>query len=210
MQSNLYEPSQLPDLPGAGFFTHWLLEAPLAPAALLIALGLVVFIALRHTNHAKKIGIPALGLGVILGGGVYLLGSLVVTDREVLVQRATELVEATSSGDTGVLSSMLDPGVRVRSIFASVSGRQSVINLMKNRAPGVVANAQTRRVNAGLSGPQVATTQIKVRVKGEMLPSLSWWSVNWTRPSTDSDDWVVTHIEPIWIQGFADPVGIAD
>lgn len=207
MQPNLVEPSQLPDLPQPGPIEHWFFEAPALPAAIVLILGVLAFYVLRHTDHAKRIGLPALGLGVILGGAIYAIGSLTVTDREMLKLRARELVAATAAGDATALNSLLDPSVRVRAVFASVDGRDKVVGLAKNRASRVVSSAQTSEINAGLFGPQVARTQIRVRVQGEMLPTLSWWAVDWTRPSADSSAWIATHIEPIWIQGFGSPAG---
>lgn len=207
MQSNLVEPSQLPELPAAGPFEHWLFEAPVLPAAALVILGLVAFIAMRRTKWNMGIGLPALLAGVVLGAGVYLLGSLTVTDREVLALRSADLVAAAGDGDANALSALLDERVRVRSVFASVSGRDAVVNLARTRAPRVIESAETRAVHAGLFGPQVARTQIRVRVQGEFVPSLSWWAVDWKRPTPDSDQWVATHIEPIWVQGFSDPAG---
>ncbi len=207
MQNNLIEPGRLPDLPQAGPMTHWLFEAPLLPAAALAALGLVAFIALRRTNRRMSIALPALLCGLLLGAGVYLLGTLTVTDREMLALRSHELVGATGSSDAARLAPLLDERVRIKSVFASVSGRDAVLELVRKRVPRAVRSAEASEVHAGLFGPQVARTQIRVRVQGDLVPSLSWWSVDWTRPSPDSDLWAATHIEPIWVQGFTDPAG---
>ncbi|MEX0876423.1 MAG: hypothetical protein WD114_03095, partial [Phycisphaerales bacterium] len=84
MQNNIFEPQQLPELPQPGFIDQWFLETSIVPAAILIGLGLLVFFVLRNTQLTRKVGLPALIAALVLAAGVYLMGSLVVTDREQL------------------------------------------------------------------------------------------------------------------------------
>lgn len=207
MQSNIIEPKDLPDLPPATFIDQWVLESPLLLMIVLVAMGAVAFIALRHTKHAKHIGLPSLGLGVLLGAGIYLAGHFVTTDREHLKQRSSQLVAAAAIGDEQQLKALLHEEVRVQTMFVSQSQQSRIIALAKSRAAPLIDSASVREVRAGLFGQQVARTQVKIRVKGDMIPPMSWWTLDWTRPSPDSDQWVVTHIEPIWIQGFSNPAG---
>ena len=92
-------------------------------------------------------------------------------------------------------------------MFASQTGKDRVLRLVQTRGASIVQSASTKEVRAGLLGPQVARTQIKIRVDGDMVPSNSWWLIDWNRSSPDSDDWVAVYIEPIWIQGFSNPAG---
>ena len=205
MQNNIVEPSSLPPLPQPGPIEHWVLEQPLLPAAVLLFVALAIPFALRHTKHFRRVGIPVALAATLLGVGVYLFGSLTITDREMLQLRSRDLVQSVAEGDQTTLRAMLDKDARLASVFASAQGADRIVTLAISRNPGVVRSAEVGEVNAGLFGPQVATTQIRVRTKGDMFPTLSWWRVDWTRPSDTSDEWVVTHIEPIWIQGFSDP-----
>ncbi|MFG0246956.1 MAG: hypothetical protein ACF8MF_12985 [Phycisphaerales bacterium JB052] len=205
MQSNILEPSSLPPLPEPGPFEHWVLEQPILPAAVLLLVALATLIALRHSKHFKRIGIPAALLAILCGIGIYLLGSLTITDREQLRQRSRNLVQSVAESDRTTLRAMLDDDAQLSSVFASAQGADRIVTLATTRNTGVVRSADVGEVNAGIFGPQVATTQIRVRTQGDMFPTLSWWRVDWTRPSETSDDWVVTHIEPIWVQGYANP-----
>lgn len=205
MQSNILEPSSLPPLPEPGPFEHWVLEQPILPAAILLLVALATLFALRHTKHFKRIGIPAALLAILCGIGIYLLGSLTITDREQLRQRSRDLVQSVAESDQTTLRAMLDDDAQLSSMFASAQGADRIVTLATTRNSGVVRSADVGEVNAGIFGPQVATTQIRVRTQGDMFPTLSWWRVDWTRPSETSDAWVVTHIEPIWVQGYANP-----
>lgn len=205
MQNNIVEPSSLPPLPQPGPFEHWVLEQPVLPAAVLLFIALATLFALRHTKHFKRVGIPVAIVAILCGVGVYLLGSMTITDREHLQLRSHDLVQAVAESNPSTLRSMLDDDARLASVFASAQGADRIVTLATTRNSGVVRSAEVGQINAGLYGPQVATTQIRVRTQGDMFPTLSWWRVDWTRPSETSDAWVVTHIEPIWVQGFSDP-----
>ncbi len=207
MPPNFIEPSSLPPLPQPPFFQHWVLEQPIATAGVLVLLAIVCFFVMHAAPKLGKVRLPVAGGLALLAIGVYALGSTIVTDRELLQQRSRALVQAVANRDAGSLRSMLDERCALRSIFASVDGADRIVDLAITKNPGVVSSAEVKQVNAGLLGPQVATTQIRVRTRGAMVPSLSWWRVDWQRPDPNSDAWVVTHIEPIWVQGISNPGG---
>ena len=212
MQSNLsstimFNDQDLPALPEQGPLEIYLYQSPLIAALACVAIGIIVFGALRHTKHARKVGLPALLIGIVAGGAIYLVGSMVVTDHEHLKARSTMLVQAAAAGDAQALDGLLDDQVHIQTAFAAQTGKDRIIALASTRAAPIIDSATTKEVRAGLYGDQVARTQIRVRVDGDMLPSNSWWAIDWNRPSTDSDLWVATRIEPIWIQGFSNPAG---
>ncbi len=207
MQSTIFEPQNLPQLPQPDLLSKWVFESPLPLSLVLLAIGIIIIGALRHTDHAKRIGIPSLVVFTLLAISVFLVGRSVTTDREHLKARSTQLVIAAAAGDQTKLTNLLDQRVEFNAAFASVSGRDSIITLAKSRGVPIISSANAKEVNAGLFGQQVATTQIKVKVEGDMIPPNSWWTVEWTRPNTETNQWVVTHIEPIWIQGFNNPSG---
>lgn len=207
MQTNIIEPNELPQLPPPGPIEHWVFEQPVLPASVLVFIALAALYALRHSKQFRRVGMPIGLLCFAAGIGVYLLGSLTITDRELLKARSHELVQSVADSDNTALRAMLDDDARLSSIFASAQGADRIVELTNSRNRGVVRSAEVGKVNAGLYGPQVASTQVRVRTKGDMFPSLSWWRIDWTRPNETSEDWVVTHIEPIWIQGFSNPSG---
>lgn len=205
MQDNLIEPSTMPPLPEPGVYEQWVLEQPLLPTAVLVILALSVLYIMRHSPRFKRVALAIALPTLLIAAGIYALGTATVTDRELLRERSRALVQSVAQADRAALRSMLSDDARLASVFANAQSAERIVTLATSRNPGVVRSAEVRRVNAGLYGPQVATTQIRVRTKGDMLPSLSWWRVDWTRPNETGDDWTVTHIEPIWIQGISNP-----
>lgn len=205
MQNNLMEPTNLPSLPAPGFIELRILESPIPLALTCIAVGVLVFATLRHSTHAKRIGRPAILLGLITGIGIYLTGHFIITDREHLETHSNRLVEAVIAGDTQSLNQLLSEKIEVKSSFFKVTNKDRVISQITSRGTTALDSATVRDVNTGILGSQMARTQIKVRVKGDMIPPLSWWSVDWTRSSPDTDQWIATHIEALWIQGFSNP-----
>jgi hypothetical protein len=204
MQSTLFEPQSLPQLPKPGFIDHWVFESPIPLALACIALGFIALGILRHTKASKLAPLfPVLGL--VLAGSIFLIGQLTTTDAEHLTDRARQLVQATAKGDERALQSLLAEQVRIESSLVSQSGRARIITLASTRGSPMIQSATTKEIRVGLLGDQLARTQIKIRVKGDMIPPTSWWTLDWTRPSLDSDQWVVTHIESLWIQGFSSP-----
>lgn len=207
MQGTLFEPQNLPDLPRPSFIDHWVYESPLAVSLACLAIALIVFGILRQTKHVKRVGVPILVFGLLAGISVYLLGSLTITDSEHLKERSRQLINAAASGDRSALESLLGERVRVQTAFAAHSGKERVITLATFRAAPLIESVAVREIRVGIFGQQVARTQVKIKVSADMVPPMSWWTLEWTRPSPESNEWVVTHIEPLWIQGISNPTG---
>jgi len=207
MQSQPFEPTALPDLPAQGLIDHWILSSPLPLTLSSIAIGILIFGILRHTKHCRRIGIPSLIIGLVIGVSISLAGALTTTDHETLDARSRQLVQAAAIADQAALESLLADQVRVQTSFVSKTGKSRIIALAQTRAAPLIESVTVREVRAGLFGPQVARTQIKIKVNADLIPPMSWWAIDWTRPSPDSDNWVVTHIESVWIQGIPNPAG---
>ncbi len=205
MQSALFEPQNLPQLPEPGLIEHWILESPLPLALSCFAIGIIVFGSLRHTKNNTRIGLPTLGFTLLLAAGVLLIGQLITTDREHLKARSAQLVQAASTGDQQALGNLLADQVRINASFVTQVGKERIITLAVSRAAPMIESASTKEVRAGIDGPLIARTHIKIKVKADMVPPSSWWLIEWTKPNPESTDWVATHIEPLWIQGFTNP-----
>jgi len=205
MQSTLFEPQSLPELPKPGFIDHWMLESPLPLSLVCLALGLIGFGILRQRTPTQRFALPSLGIGIALSIAFLVIGTLTTTDAEHLTDRARQLVQAAADGDESILQTLLGEQVRIESSFVSQSGRARIITLASSRGAPMIESATIKEIRVGLYSPQMARTQIKIRVKADMIPPTSWWTIDWSRPSPDADNWVVTHIEPIWIQGLPNP-----
>ena len=206
MQSNLFEPEHLPQLPPSSALDHWIYESPIPLALACVAIGILVFGVLRHTKHAKAVGRPTAALGIVLGIAVFSIGSLVTTDSELLRSKSALLITAAATGDESTLRTLLDDQVRIKSSFVTRVGKEQIINLSVSRAAPMIESASAKEIRAGIYGPLVARTHVKVKVKADMIPPLSWWLIDWTKPDPESDQWVVTDIEPMWIQGYSNSI----
>lgn len=205
MQSNIFEPTNLPELPQPGFIDHRILESPIPLSLICIVIGILIFATLRHSKHAKSIGRPAILLGFLAGIGIYLTGHFITNDREHLKINSSKLIKAVASGDTQVMNQLMAGDIEVKASFFNITGKERVIAQASTQGAAVIKSASLRETQTGIFGQQMARTHVKVRVSGDMLPPLSWWSIDWTRASPNTDHWVATHIESLWIQGFSNP-----
>lgn len=198
--AQLFEPS-IPSVPAAPFVETWITGTGIPGAGAALVVGVVSAVLLRRSGRGRA-GLLAGAVGVVLAAAILAVGATVTTDRETLRQRSRELVAAALVADRPALAGMLREDARVRTRFGSGEGRDRVV-AMAGMIGGVVGTADVRAVRVDLRGPRVARTQIRVSVTGDVPPA-SWWAVDWQR---DDDAWVVTAIEPIWIQGLENPVG---
>jgi hypothetical protein len=185
---------------------RWVTGSGFTGAALLGVLAIAAYLVLSRSPKAR-LAVPA-AAALLAGAAVVLLvGRLVVTPRESLKAAAVALVDAAATADQAALRPLLHPDARVRTRFAAAQGRDRVAALAGQAEP-FITDHRVREIRVDLRGPRVARTQIRLSVQGDRIPPASWWAVDWQRPGPD-DPWVVTSIEPIWIQGMADPAGPA-
>lgn len=206
MQSPLFEPSNLPELEQPGAIEQALFVEPLVGMVGVFLVGVLLMLALRARGKSSQ-GLIALGVAVVVCGGMYLVSEMVTTDREVLAGRARLLVGSVATGDETGMRSLMDTDVRVGTRFVSASGIDGVVSLASARVPGLVKSHKVPEVRADLPGQRVGRTMVKVRIEGAMAPGSSWWMVYWERDDTETDQWRATRIEPVWIQGVNDPAG---
>lgn len=201
--AQVFEPA-MPSVPDAPFIERWITGTGYAGAGLLAAVGVVAYLVLSRSARAR-LAIPAL-IGLwLMGGAVLLIGTLVQTQRESLRASARELVAAAVQGDTDRLGPLLHENARVRARYANAEGRDRIL-LVVGRVEYRIQSHRVRRVEVDLRGPRVARTHLRLSVTSDTLPPASIWTVDWQRASDDAP-WVVTLIEPFWIQGMTDPAG---
>ena len=192
-------------LPGPGAFQAWVLERPLAPAVLLLVVGVVLWFILRGQGKEKEGRRAALALGV-LGVGVFAAGTLVETTNEKLSARARELVAAVAT----VNSTQVD-GFLASDAIAMPWGfsREVIMRRLEadlGRAFPIKEHA-VQQVRAKVDGPNLARTQLRVRVVVDSplynIPNSSWWMVSW-RKEAATGEWKVIQIEAQQIDGVGD------
>jgi hypothetical protein len=205
----LVVPAQIfePPIPSVGptpFLERWVTGSGIPGAALMLGLAVIAFLALSRSGRARMAFPVAAGL-CLVGGVVLGIGQFVETPRESLRRSARALVDAAVAADRPALTLLLHPDARVRTRFASAEGRENILPLA-DRAAGRIAGHDVREVRVDLRGPRVARTQVRLSLDADTLPPASWWAVDWQKTTPDAP-WVVTSIEPIWIQGMTDPAG---
>ncbi len=206
MPSPIFEPADLPQLAAPTPLESMLFESGAISALILfaaaIAIGLVV-------NKAAK---PKPAIIIILAGligaiGVFAASKVVTTDREHIDTRLRSLIVSVADADESTLQSVLHDAVQVRTRFGSGAGRDRVIAMATSQAAPAVSSVRVLETRVGQTGPRVARSLVKIKAVSDSPLALSWWLIDWSRPSEDTNDWVATHIEPVWIQGIKDPAG---
>ncbi len=201
-------------LPKGPLLERLLFEQPLGTAALIGVLGLVGFLAMRRlgkVRQATAIG----GVAGVLALGVVIASALVTTARERVRVLTREIVQATASVDSPTLVRLLAPDACVsdpRGVlsigFPTVAGRDELLEHIVQRmgagGPWKLRDWSVGRVEATLDGPQIARTQVRVRVTSEAgaamgfnFATASWWRIDWRRSAPDASDWQAFAIEPL-------------
>jgi len=205
MQSSLFEPKDLPQFEASSPLAHAIFEDPLLAMGGIGLLGVLLLLAMRTRGRTAQ-GMMAFILAILIAGGLFVTSRLVSTDREIMSDRARELVEAVAIGDQFSMRSLMGSDIGVKSRFANAEGRDRVITLASSRVPPMVEEYKIPEIRADLPGPRVGRTMVKVRMQGSITPTTSsWWMIHWERDSESSDDWVAVYVEPIWIQGVSNP-----
>src|SRR6185369_11084142 len=98
-------------LPSPSGISHWLLEAPI-PLMLLILLAGIVAYVLLSKRVKRRAAMLTLFLAGILAGAVFAIARTIKTDREQLMARTTDLVDAVAAGDPAKLDPLLRSDAR--------------------------------------------------------------------------------------------------
>jgi len=201
----------LPTLPPTPILERYLFESPTVPATLLVILGLAVLIwGLKRQKKAPPM-IAALVL-FALALSLYFVAGEVTTPREVLRERTAELVGDVAMSDAAGVRLLVADTIRVgpsdnASGFArsipKITGRdqlESVMSLRMGQRGSLVGSHQILETRAGLDGPGIGRTLVRVRVRGpnDAYINHSWWEIEWRQ---SGETWLATRIEAIWIQG---------
>ena len=203
------EPPRLP-VPPAG--QHYLLEAPLTPALVVVGLALAGGGSLFGAGRAKA------GVGVGVGGvlvsvGMVVLAGLVETGREKVIARSLELARAVGGGDGSAVGETLAPTVYLKmgpTGSATGTDDRDLVVRAARMFPGQVL-LEAYAVPGGhavADTPTSARTRLRVRTGGGMGPSLSWWQLDW-RLDPDGE-WRVYTIELLLFNGETPRAGFSD
>ena len=200
----------IPDLPSPPFFEHAVFESP----ALLVAiLGVVCVLAVVAALRSRRRWPGLVGAAVMLASGASVLvaADRITTDREQIIDRTAQLVDALAEVDTDTLDRMLlenarlGPGPSAGGYARSVpelDSRQSITAMVRRRLgnANLIGSHHILETRAGLDGPNVARSLVRVRIMGpdDAYVNHSWWGLDWRRRD---GKWMVAGIDALWIQG---------
>lgn len=195
----------VPALPDPPLFQRFILEHPQFPALFLLVAAVVVLIVLRAQGRLGAGLLVLLGAGA-LAGGIWLAGTLVRTDREILLERQDRLVFATAAADTDTLGELLSVDARIRAtrlaLVRSAIGRDEILSIVASTLGGPirVTDAAIIERQGVIDGPNTARTQVHVRVQPQSgTKTFAWFAIVW-RLEPDGV-WRVFEIEPLFISG---------
>ncbi|MEO1585215.1 MAG: hypothetical protein AAFR96_11685 [Planctomycetota bacterium] len=198
------EPSDIPALPPADPLQVWLFERPVPTAVLLGVAALVIVMVLLRIGRRRG-ALAAAGLGAAAVAAAIAIGGAVTTDRERLLSATAELTVATAAVDSAAMTRLLHPDCRVslrglRIPVGSLGDREAIISTVRSRLTGRLWQVSPVEVRAGMDGPRVGRSQVRVRAvdSGSDLPVFSWWAIDWQE---HEGRWQAVQIEPLWIQG---------
>ncbi|MEM7622009.1 MAG: hypothetical protein AAF235_02260 [Planctomycetota bacterium] len=197
---------EITPLPEPPLFERLLFESPLLLAIAAVVIGLVAMFALVSRGK-RKAALVVLACGLASGGGSFVLGGAVETERERLDARTRELVAVTVASEIDRLGEMLTEDARVD--VPQVSRAEIPLGTLLGegylaaqlaRAAGVRDHG-IREVQAHADGPNVARTQVSLWVQpGDGGRTGSWWLMDWQRGGDGV--WRARRITCLWLQGF--------
>lgn len=195
------DPASIPALPPQPSYEPWLFEDPFMLVVLLAAVGIALALGLLRLGRRMP-AVITIVLAALASGSVIAAAQLVTTPHERLKENTARLVQATAEADAAAMRDLLDPDVTLRSgsyrFIPGYSGRDRLI-AGAEQVPRVLESVSVLEARAGLDGPRVARTQVRLRAygMGGQLLGHSWWELLWHK---QEDHWVVVEIEPLWIQ----------
>lgn len=194
-------------LPAAPALERFLFEQPWPLIALLALVAIIALLAFRARGQIRR-GLAVAAVPLVLAGGVYLLASRVVTDREAILLQTRELIDSTARADTAALARILSDSATLRSegairrVLPPVRDTGEILKQVDRYLAGqfVISHVSLPDRQAALDGPNTGRSQVRVAVESDTFSRThySWWRLHWER-DTDGT-WRCFEIEPLWIQ----------
>lgn len=203
MQNALQLPDAPPPLSEPLGLSVLLFEQPWIFIALVLVSGLIASWWFKRSGNAPR-GLLFLAGSAALACVLFMVATMVLTDRERIALGMRELLRTTAAVDTKSLTKLLDPQAKMH-YFKSPAGldRDGIIGAVKSDL------GQMYRIKDwGIQELQIApvnqdtmATQMRVRVTPEAwnFPHVSWWSVEWKKTG---EEWRVINIRPLAIQFY--------
>jgi hypothetical protein len=193
---NIPDPQPLPEGP---LWSRLLFESPLPLVALLATAGVATILILNQRGDLRR-GLRLGGPILAAAAALWLLATLVMTDRERLKASAIELVRAVAAGDAAATDRALAPDAVLRS-FVDASGlpRDRVIERVERdfRKGGSleVKEYAILEIQATTQGDRDGFVQLKLRATPQITggPTFSWWRLDLSRDASGA--WRTTGVD---------------
>lgn len=199
---------EVPDpapLPGPSTLSHVLLESPLSPTIVLVAIALVAYVVLNARARFKQ-GLAVAGACVLAAGALWVLAAVVTTDHERLNRAATDLVDAVAAADVDAVDAALAPEAQLMDVpTLNALDKRAILAAVESQlgagAPFEVTEHAILEVQTALDGPRAGRVQVKVRVqtRGMGIPNISWWGLGLIRG--EDGQWRTVSVRALAIRG---------
>lgn len=200
--------AEAPRLPDPPFLQNSLLENHWPTVALLAGAGLLAAWWLRRAGQRRRANLAAIAC-FALAAAVAAVGALVTTEREVVMARTREAVDAAAAADAAALRDLSTETVRVLLPIMQVPDDRERLLEMAQRQLGPDGDFRLRShrigtVRAVIDGPNVARSHVAVRVEpardGGFGPIGTAWELSWRReplPGGGFGPWRVTTVRAL-------------
>jgi len=181
-------------LPRGPMVERLLFEEPWAVMGLVVLVGLALVFGFYKQGRVRSAAVVGV-VSVLVAGGVYGLSRAVTTEREALVRESVVLVRLVSEGDRDGVERMLHPdAVLVANMPAwSEMDRRAILARIHGVLRGMELRTAVLNGRATLDGPNVARSQVRVRVQDAHFADLAWWGLDWRRDA--GEGWRVVRIQ---------------
>ncbi len=189
--------------PAAPLWERMLLESPILTGTLVLILGILARVGARSADR-PRLGDGLLLAGVLLGGGVATLATLVETDRERIAAASEAFVRAAATSDVRAAERLLAPNIAIGSGGAAVDRDRGWLLAGIREMDGVIDSHNYYPMGVRSERPAFATSRFRVGATftaaagGGSVPS--HWELDW-RKGPDGD-WTIVKIEclAVWRQ----------
>jgi len=191
--------AQASGLPKPDALDRFLFEQPLPAAAAAFALGVFLLVGMNRRGRAGR-GTAALAVCVAIGGGIWLAGALVTTEREMIQARTLRVVDATIDADGAAVRGLTASDLEFSTINsgAVTLDRELFLSAVASfDEMGISSHVRSIR-GASVDGPHVGRVDCFVRVSGSgglygggITPSV--WRFHWRK--TDAGQWLLYRLE---------------
>ncbi len=190
-----------PHLPAPPEVSHYLLERPVLAGAVLLLFAAVALFGGRAQGRPK----PAAIIGAVfalLAVAIFLAGTFIRTDRERLLERTRDLVDAVRVGDTAAAGDILAENLVVNAGGGSIGLDRDAILAAIDLFPEQLAieGHRVEQRRASIDGDGLGRSQLQVRGgPAGGGPNITWWEFSWRRAGDER--WRIHTIDLLLVNG---------